>query len=264
MARHKANHIQVAYANSAEEADEALLAKAAMAEAMGMEVSHLRHARRAGRSGRGLSVGGYGLPVAGVVSTGDSDNAVESRMAAYLSRNGWYAVECPDDKVEETRRYVHAVEDIIPALQEVFSPLTPSFDRFKVDFGDKGPCYCAGGTIHLPASMDFESPENRYGGLFHETVHGFVEHYVHRPEGINVHSEALVIIVQVAALCKVNEEGASKYRNGHGSDAKVHPWLEEFGRVLDDPGFDPIRRFSEQWASHRAPSLPVRQRTSRT
>jgi hypothetical protein len=39
MARHKANHIQVAYANSAAEADKALLAKACMAEALGMEVS---------------------------------------------------------------------------------------------------------------------------------------------------------------------------------------------------------------------------------
>ncbi len=39
MAKHKANHIQVAYANSAKEADAALLAKAAMAEAMGMEVA---------------------------------------------------------------------------------------------------------------------------------------------------------------------------------------------------------------------------------
>jgi hypothetical protein len=39
MARHKANHIQVAYANSPKEADAALLAKAAMAHAMGMEVS---------------------------------------------------------------------------------------------------------------------------------------------------------------------------------------------------------------------------------
>jgi len=39
MARHKANHIQVVYANSAKEADRALLAKAAMAEAMGMDVA---------------------------------------------------------------------------------------------------------------------------------------------------------------------------------------------------------------------------------
>jgi hypothetical protein len=39
MARHKANHIQVAYANSATEADRALMAKAAMAEAMGMKVA---------------------------------------------------------------------------------------------------------------------------------------------------------------------------------------------------------------------------------
>jgi hypothetical protein len=38
MARHKANHIQVAYANSPEEADAACLAKASMADALGMEV----------------------------------------------------------------------------------------------------------------------------------------------------------------------------------------------------------------------------------
>jgi len=38
MAKHKANHMQVAYANSAAEADKALLAKAAMAEGLGMEV----------------------------------------------------------------------------------------------------------------------------------------------------------------------------------------------------------------------------------
>ena len=39
MARHKANHIQVVYAASAKEADKALLAKAAMAEAMGIETA---------------------------------------------------------------------------------------------------------------------------------------------------------------------------------------------------------------------------------
>ncbi len=39
MAKHKANHIQVVYADSARAADKALLAKAAMAEAMGMDVS---------------------------------------------------------------------------------------------------------------------------------------------------------------------------------------------------------------------------------
>ncbi|MEX2141139.1 MAG: fucose isomerase [Pirellulales bacterium] len=39
MARHKSNHIQVAYADSAENADKALLAKAAMADALGLEVA---------------------------------------------------------------------------------------------------------------------------------------------------------------------------------------------------------------------------------
>jgi len=39
MARHKANHIQVAYARDAQAADECLMAKAAMAAALGMKVS---------------------------------------------------------------------------------------------------------------------------------------------------------------------------------------------------------------------------------
>jgi hypothetical protein len=39
MGRHKANHIQIAYANSEAEADKAMLAKAAMASAMGMSVA---------------------------------------------------------------------------------------------------------------------------------------------------------------------------------------------------------------------------------
>jgi hypothetical protein len=38
MARHKANHVQVAYATSAEEADRALMAKAAMADGLGLDV----------------------------------------------------------------------------------------------------------------------------------------------------------------------------------------------------------------------------------
>ena len=39
MARHKANHIQVVYANSAEEADQCLYTKAALARELGMDVS---------------------------------------------------------------------------------------------------------------------------------------------------------------------------------------------------------------------------------
>ncbi len=39
MARHKANHIQVAYANSEKEADLAMAAKAALAADLGLEVS---------------------------------------------------------------------------------------------------------------------------------------------------------------------------------------------------------------------------------
>jgi hypothetical protein len=49
MARHKANHIQVAYANSADEADKAMLVKAAMAAELGVEV-HVCGTKKNGKS----------------------------------------------------------------------------------------------------------------------------------------------------------------------------------------------------------------------
>jgi hypothetical protein len=49
MARHKSNHIQVAYAKSAADADQCLLAKAAMAAALGMEVA-ICGTRKGGRA----------------------------------------------------------------------------------------------------------------------------------------------------------------------------------------------------------------------
>ena len=49
MARHKANHVQVAYANSAAEADRAVLSKAAMAAALGLDV-YLCGTRKNGRT----------------------------------------------------------------------------------------------------------------------------------------------------------------------------------------------------------------------
>ena len=39
MARHKSNHIQVAYAHDAKQADQAMLVKAAMAAELGLEVA---------------------------------------------------------------------------------------------------------------------------------------------------------------------------------------------------------------------------------
>jgi hypothetical protein len=51
MARHKANHIQVVYANSADEADNAMLAKAAMAHALGLSV-HICGTRKNGKPWR--------------------------------------------------------------------------------------------------------------------------------------------------------------------------------------------------------------------
>jgi hypothetical protein len=57
MARHKSNHVQVAYAPNAADAQQALAAKAAAFDAMGNEGIPLRQRARAGlRKARGLPV----------------------------------------------------------------------------------------------------------------------------------------------------------------------------------------------------------------
>lgn len=175
-------------------------------------------------------------------------------MRTYLSDGGVYEVNCPPEKVEGTRAYVHAVEAIIPALQDVWFPLVPSFDRYNVTFGKEGALYLGGGRILMKANMDFQSEEHRYGGLFHETVHGFVEKCIHRPYGTNVHpSEVLAIIMQVAALRMVNATWASKFRNGYGSNRSVHRWLGELGRVYDDVGIEPIRAIYKEMGQSPSP-----------
>ena len=50
MARHKANHIQVAYANSAADADLAMAAKAALAAELGLEVRFAARSQTGRRS----------------------------------------------------------------------------------------------------------------------------------------------------------------------------------------------------------------------
>jgi hypothetical protein len=61
MARHKANHIQVAYAHNADSADRALLARAAMAESLGMNV-HLCGTRKNGQAWAPAEVKGDAVP----------------------------------------------------------------------------------------------------------------------------------------------------------------------------------------------------------
>ena len=48
MARHKSNHIQVAYGRTASDADQAMYAKASMAKTLGLEVA-LCGTRKSGR-----------------------------------------------------------------------------------------------------------------------------------------------------------------------------------------------------------------------
>ena len=158
----------------------------------------------------------------------------------FRSKDQFYIVECPHNLEDTIKAYVNEVENFVPILKDIFS-LKPSYEFLTVKFEEKGPCYEAGGFIYLQSKMDIKYPENIYGGLFHETVHGFLEKYIHRNNGSNDFPEPCAIILQIAALDKINIEWANKFAEGTGSCEHDHPLLFELVRIYREYGFKPIR-----------------------
>jgi len=172
----------------------------------------------------------------------------------FKSQNSFYLVDCEDDDKKEIESYVNIVENLIPSLKEVFG-LEPSYAQLKIIFGKDGPHYESGGIIKLQNSMRFVDPENIYGGLFHETIHGFLEKYIHRPKGPNHFPESCAIIMQVAALDKINKEWADKFASGIGSTPDNHAVLFELVRIYRSAGFKPIRKIYTMMGTSEYPVL---------
>lgn len=172
----------------------------------------------------------------------------------FASKNQFYNVESPEELRDGAEEYVDKVEGFIPTLREVFL-LSPSFNKLNVKFGEKGPYYGSQGIIYLQSTMNTNDPENIYGGLFHETTHGFLENYVHRPKGSNYFPESCAIILQVAALDKINKGWADKFASGYGSSEDNHPVLFELVRIFRAKGFDPIRSIYSSMFNSEVPIL---------
>jgi len=175
-------------------------------------------------------------------------------MAIFYSNHHWYAVECPRHIKDEARDYVNAVERQVPALLGVFSPLRPSFGWYTVSFNDcPDPSYAGGGHIIMSSRMEFDE-DARHGGLFHETAHGFLEKYIHRPvePKTNVHpSEAIAIILQVAALFAINPSWADVRAQGCGlKEEEKRRWLFDLVRIYKEEGFGPMRDVYDDMGRH--------------
>jgi hypothetical protein len=174
----------------------------------------------------------------------------------FKSKKLFYIIRCPNDFKESVDVYVNKVESFLPVLRKTFS-LNPSYNELNVEFGEKGPCYQAGGFIYLPSPsrMDTNEPENIYGGLFHETIHAFLEKYIHRPDGSNEFPESCAIILQIAALDKINKEWSNRFAEGIGCCESDHKLLFELVRIYRQFGFDPIRLVYKKMYVSRCPIL---------
>lgn len=175
-------------------------------------------------------------------------------MDTFTSNGGFYLTSCPTPLVKSARVYVDTVESLLPALRDAFS-LEPSHRQLGVVFGDKGSCYAPGGTVYLCRDMDLSDPQNIYGGLFHETTHGFLEKYVHRPGGSNEFPEPCAIILQVAALDRVDKDWAGRYALGYGCRRDMHGLLSELVRIYREHGLAPIRAVYSTMAASDTPVL---------
>lgn len=175
-------------------------------------------------------------------------------MATFTSSGGFYLVECPQEKSKSFEAYVNRVETFLPILREVF-PLKPSYDRLTVVVGVQRTRYELGGTVYLKSDIDVNNPKEIYGGLFHETIHGFLESYVYRQNGRNEITEACVIVVQVAALDRINMEWANIYAGGCGCNVREHPLLFELVRIYREYGFEPIKAVYSAMNASDAPVL---------
>ena len=183
-------------------------------------------------------------------------------MATFRSDNGWYLVECPDNKEEGIRDFVQFVDTkLVPVMEKLLPPLEPLLHPFKVIFTNKGkdpnydgPSYWGKGLIYLPDDIDYSCDQHRYGSLIHETSHGFIDNYIHRSHGNNLYpGEALVIMLQVATISKVNVTLADEYKNGTGSSESIHLWLKKLGQIFDEAGFDPLREIFQAMANSEDP-----------
>lgn len=165
---------------------------------------------------------------------------MQKSKVQFKSSNSFYLVECEVSKKDRVETYVNKIESFIPSLKEVFH-LVPSHQQLNVIFGDMGTLYSERGLIYISDDLDLTNPENIYGGLFHETTHGFLEKYIYRPHGVNYFPESCAIILQIAALDKINTEWASKFASGFGSSEDNHTILFELVRIYRENGFDSIR-----------------------
>ena len=174
----------------------------------------------------------------------------------FLSDNRYYHVTIPDcleRKELEIREYVHRVESLLPALEETFC-LAPSHCSFSVGFAElRTSLYPGQARIRLEQDLDFSRDEHVYGGLFHETVHGFVEGYTFRRR--NDVPEACIRILQVAALknmeCDAAKQWAEKYTVSGGDESpNAKLWS-----IYRTKGYDPIHCLYAAMARSRAPII---------
>ena len=177
-----------------------------------------------------------------------------SKLQKFISKNSFYLIECPNDQKTNVEIYINRVEAFTLTLKDIFG-LNPSYQPLRVIFNHEGPHYEMGGTIKIPASLNLNEEENIYGGLFHETVHGFLEKYIHRPGGSNYFPESCAIILQVVALNTINNEWSNKFASGFGSSQDNHPVLFELVRIYREKGFDPIREIYSSMINSENPIL---------
>jgi len=179
--------------------------------------------------------------------------APPSPPVAFVSKHGWYRVSYRGlANPKEAAEYVNRVELLIPSLQRTLG-LPPSYRSYLVEFEQEPPStYRSDGRIAIAKGLKLE--DHVYGGLFHETAHGFLAPYGHKRG--NWIPEYCAIILQAEALRNVPgdkkaAEWAKNITGAGGDDADC----KRFWQVYEQFGFEPFRRVYVEMAKHQGPII---------
>jgi len=172
---------------------------------------------------------------------------------ALVSRNGRYRVSYRGlTNPQEAAKYVNRVEALIPALQRTLG-LPSSYRSYLVEFGQEPPStYHGDGRITIAKGLKLE--EHVYGGLFHETAHGFLAPY--GSSRGNWIPEYCAIILQAEALRNVpGDKKAAEWVKAIAGQGGDDADCKRFWAVYERFGFEPFRRVYVEMARQKKPII---------
>lgn len=189
-----------------------------------------------------------------------------------------YNVYCiRDNSVDKIKKYINDVEKVWPTLIEMFSFLEDNFrKKYPVYFGNMSDTYYISninynyefksgrcdildykfGNIACNKNLDQLDktyPKNLWGGVVHETIHGFlqpIKKYPNSGRHNYLRDEAFEFIVQEELYKKLylldKKVNKNSFKEKLDKEGENKPLYKELNLIWEEKGFNPFLEFFQK------------------